>query len=80
MMLSSLFTRLSVLQEKYPRAIVKNSIEKPFIYDLFGGRYVHINAILNVTTMSIRPRLTSGNTNANEIPNTKKINSRKKGS
>ena len=79
MMLLSLFIRLSVLQEKYPRAIVKNSIEKPFTYDLFGGRYVHINAILNATTMSIRPRLTSGNTNANAIPNTKKTTSRKKG-
>lgn len=57
-----------------------NKIIKPLKYDLFGGRYVHINAILNVRAMSKIPRLTSGNTNANAIPNTKKTTSRKKGS
>ena len=60
--------------------MVKNSIEKPFTYDLFGGRYVQSKAMLNAITMSINPRLTSGNTNAKAIPNTKKIKSRKKGS
>ena len=52
---------------------------KPLKYDLWGGKNVHSNATLSAATMSMSPRLTFVLTNANAIPNTKKISNRKKG-
>ena len=67
------------MQEKYPKAMVANRMTKPLKYDLWGGKNVHSNATLSAATMSMSPRLTFVLTNANAIPNTKKISNRKKG-
>ena len=77
---SSLREKGFIVQEKYPKAMVANRMAMPLKYDFSGGKNVHNNATLKATTMSMSPRLTSVLTNANAIPNTKKISSRKKGS
>ena len=56
-----------------------NRITKPLMYDLFGGRNVHIKLILNAIVMSMSPILTFVPTNANAIPKLKKTKRRKKG-
>jgi hypothetical protein len=79
MALSLSLSGLSILQEKYPNAIVAKRITKPLMYDLLGGRNVHIKLILSIIVMSMSPRLTSVPTNANAIPKLKKTKRRKKG-
>lgn len=65
--------------EKYPREIQVKKITNPFIYERWGDKYKQINAIISAINIHKTPKLTSNPIDANPIPATRNIKSRKKG-